>query len=176
MKIIYLWFMVSGLFGLVACHPVPTGTEINQFNNHIISESGDTVSEAIDKSEMWFEGYSLETDTIQIYSASDDFLTPATITHGSDIETITSSVDFSSWESIDMENTPSESPYYYIDFCNGTVVSCLKDMSIGTVGTNLDLQRDQDGTLLSIGLHNSYGGLFTISDSFRNLIAQQELP
>lgn len=114
---------------------------------------------------------SFETNCIKVYCDEDEFATPIEITDISIISEITNAIDVSAWEKVDLENEIPATPAYYIDFCNGTVLSMLADVGYGSVGTGLCTEYDENGNLSSFGLENG-GETYYYNDGLYEVIGK----
>lgn len=99
----------------------------------------------------------LETECIKIYCDADAFMVPAEITDVAVVDEIVNAIDVRKWSSVGLENENSATPAYYIDFCNGTVLSMLSDTGYGSVGTDFFTEFDDDGNMVVFRLENADG-------------------
>jgi hypothetical protein len=118
---------------------------------------------------------SLETDCIKIYCDTDEFMVPVEITDVSVIDEIVDAIDVRKWDGVELENEITATPAYYIDFCNGTVLSMLSDTGYGSVGTDFFTEFDEDGNMVAFGLENPDGPYLyndSLLDKIKKIVAE----
>jgi hypothetical protein len=108
-------------------------------------------------SESSSDTINLVTDCIKIYCSTNEFSVPIEITDMAIIDEIVSAINVFAWDRVGLENEIAASPTYYIDFCNGTVLSLLSDTGYGSVGTDFFTEFDEDGNMVAFGLENPDG-------------------
>lgn len=108
-------------------------------------------------SESSSDTINLVTDCIKIYCYTNEFSVPIEITDMVIIDEIVSAINVKAWNRVGLENEITESPAYYIDFCNGSVLSILSGTGYGSFGTDFFTEYDEDGKLISFGLENADG-------------------
>ena len=145
--------------------PVTDTVDALSSNESCLMSTQDDLSQYETGNDMW----NFETDRIEIYCDTDEFSVPIEIIDTSTIAVIVDAINISAWDKVDLENEIPESPGYYIDFCNGTVISMLSDTGYGCIGSSLFREYNDDGNLIAFGLESSQGP-YLFNDNLKDVI------
>lgn len=140
-------------------------------NEKIVSDTEDVGSAERTVQSPWYEAFDLETDHVTIYYEQDESFSSVEITDAEQVEKLVDAVDWCTWESVSLENQYSATPYFYIDFHNGTVISLLNDIAYGSVGRDITIEKDDDGTIITVTVTEAQGP-FTQNEELLQAVQQ----